>query len=664
MPKTIIARFTVALVFILVVIASFIYGVIVLRGEPKLIEAQTQGAEQSALAISRQLQIKLADIEGRTASIASLGESLPVSDDQIKANLEPIINSGGDVDIAGGGLWPEANAIKPGISLYSFYWARSSQGVLVFSEENNDPGIAPYQASDWYKQGAQAPAGKCGWSDAYVDPVSKVLMTTCAVGYNRLGKFAGVATIDIALTGLADFLKANGGVTGGYAFAVDRSGNILFLPGVQPGGRVTDIAEAANPYPWFDQVLSWRAQSGEKSRTIRVADEKTFGSGAYVSLIGIPDTGWVIGLVTPEMTMTALAGQLTQDILIVLIPVLTILFVIAWLAGKSLMKLVEETTQQISNLGSSDGSAEAKLVIVRHDEIGLLRIAVNGYAGKLQGMLDSIAAESSTLQTQADAVAELSVVMAERADQQRQENTLLATAVTEMASSAQEVARNTGDCSTTAEASLTSARSSQGQVEENGQTIASLTGDISGAAGAITKLGTDIESVSNVLDVIKSISAQTNLLALNAAIEAARAGEQGRGFAVVADEVRTLAGRTQASADQIQLMISDLRLASVTAVHTMVAGEARTRVVSEQAGTLKQSLEGTVAGFDDIVHRARQIAVSAQEQSHVTQEINELAVRIHAASEEGAKDAAALSSLSQGMQDLARRLGSLSKRAG
>ena len=96
----------------------------------------------------------------------------------------------------------------------------------------------------------------------------------------------------------------------------------------------------------------------------------------------------------------------------------------------------------------------------------------------------------------------------------------------------------------------------------------------------------------------------------------------------------------------------------------MVAGEARTRVVSEQAGTLKQSLEGTVAGFDDIVHRARQIAVSAQEQSHVTQEINELAVRIHAASEEGAKDAAALSSLSQGMQDLARRLGSLSKRAG
>jgi methyl-accepting chemotaxis protein len=176
-PKTIIARFTWVFVFILLFIASFIYGVIVLRGEPKLIEAQTQAAEQSAMAISRKLELKLAEIEGRTASIASFGESLPLNDDQVKGSLSKIIDATGDISVAGGGLWPEPNAFKSGVSLYSFYWARSAQGALTFSDENNSPGIAPYQAAD---------------CDAYVDPISKVLMTTCSVAYNRDSRLAGV----------------------------------------------------------------------------------------------------------------------------------------------------------------------------------------------------------------------------------------------------------------------------------------------------------------------------------------------------------------------------------------------------------------------------------------------------------------------------------------
>lgn len=252
--------------------------------------------------------------------------------------------------------------------------------------------------------------------------------------------------------------------------------------------------------------------------------------------------------------------------------------------------------------------------------------------------------------------------MAERAEVQRQDNALLATAVTEMSASAGEVAKNTSDCSETAEHSLDSARLSKLQVKKNGHVIDSLNADISNVAATITQLGTDIENVSGVLEVIKSISSQTNLLALNAAIEAARAGEQGRGFAVVADEVRMLAGRTQASADEIQEMMLELRQASTAAVVTMEAGEQRTRAANEQASMLIQSIGGTISGFDDIVQRARQIAVAAHEQSHVTHEVNELAVRIHNASEAGAKDATSLSVLSHGMQESARKLARLSGR--
>ncbi|MDC6668680.1 methyl-accepting chemotaxis protein, partial [Leclercia adecarboxylata] len=126
------------------------------------------------------------------------------------------------------------------------------------------------------------------------------------------------------------------------------------------------------------------------------------------------------------------------------------------------------------------------------------------------------------------------------------------------------------------------------------------------AASAITQLGADIERVGSVLDVIKSISEQTNLLALNAAIEAARAGEQGRGFAVVADEVRTLAGRTQSSANEIQQMITQLRQASAQAVSTMQAGAQRTHEAVAQADGVAMTLGHTVSSFDDIVQRAQQ----------------------------------------------------------
>ncbi|NWA28170.1 methyl-accepting chemotaxis protein [Pseudomonas gingeri] len=661
-PKTIIARFTLSLGFILLVIATLICSVIIFRGEPKLVTAQVQASEQSALAISRQLSIKLSEIEGRTAAIADLGSSLPLDEALAKSTLIKIIDGDGDVAVAGGGLWPEPNAFTPGIELNSLYWARSDQGKLMFSDENNGPGMTPYQDADWYKQGRTAAPGKCGWSDAYIDPVSKVLMTTCSVAYSRNNKFSGVATIDLTLSGLAEFLNANGNVTGGYAFAIDRSGNVLSLPGVQPGTHAEGAPDLLAKYPWFGDVLRWGRNADAHPGTILVSREKSFNTAAYVSLVRIADTGWVIGLVTPEHKMTAIASQLSSDVLIALIPVLVILFGLIWVAGRSLLRLIGETTNQIKSLGKERNPGTGKLEIDREDEIGLLRHAVNDYAGRLQGMLDSIARESAMLQGQADAVTNLSVVMAERAEQQRQDNTMLATAVTEMASSALEVAKNTSDCSDTAEDFLNNARLSQSYVKQNGKTIDSLSSDISGVAASITQLGSDIESVSGVLDVIKSISSQTNLLALNAAIEAARAGELGRGFAVVADEVRALAGRTQASADQIQSMISELRQASMTAVSTMVAGESRTQMVAEQAGTLNNSIEGTITGFDDIVRRARQIAVAAQEQSCVTQEINELAVRIHLASEESARDSSILSTLSQGMQDLSRRLGSLSNR--
>ena len=201
----------------------------------------------------------------------------------------------------------------------------------------------------------------------------------------------------------------------------------------------------------------------------------------------------------------------------------------------------------------------------------------------------------------------------------------------------------------------------QQKVASNSAAIQALATEMADAAQVISRLEKDSQQVGAVLDVIKAISEQTNLLALNAAIEAARAGEQGRGFAVVADEVRTLAGKTQASANEIGTMISALQQASRQAVQAMQAGEARTEHAVGEAEGAATALSSTVQSFDDISQRAQQIAVAAQQQSHVTQAINELAVRIHSISEENARDAQALDRVSSSMQALSSRLTGLSR---
>ncbi|TBV05833.1 methyl-accepting chemotaxis protein [Stutzerimonas kirkiae] len=658
LPVRITHRISLGILLLLVLTTLGIYAIMELRGKPRLVATGTASAEQAVSAIARQLDVQLSRIEGTTAALAHLAETLPTDRLLIEANLPNVIGSQGDQAITGGGLWPEPGAFTPGTERRSFFWARDAQGRLEYSDDYNEPGIAAYHDEPWYRSARTAPGGRCVWSDGYQDPVSKQAMTTCSVPYQRDGRFAGVATLDFTLDGLSSFLQQQGNVTGGYAFAVDRAGNLLFFPGGGAQEGLLTLAHLNDRQPWFRPVIEALNASGA-GQTLYLKHDDRLDSPVYVSLQNVGDTGWRVGLVTPDAWITDLASSLTREILLFLLPLLALLLGLAWLASRRLLAQVQETTRQIHILGQDSQSSE--LDILRADEIGELRNAVNQYAGSLRQMLQKIADESIILERQSTELANLSQNIAERAEAQREDNTLLATAITEMSTSAQEVAANTTDCSDTAVRSQAQAHLGQDNVRLNNESIQALAGRIGGTASAITQLGEDIERVGSVLEVIKSISEQTNLLALNAAIEAARAGEQGRGFAVVADEVRTLAGRTQASANEIQVMIEQLRQASGQAVETMQAGVSLTEDAVRQAGGVAETLGGTVSSFDDIVQRAQQIAVAAQEQSHVAQEISELAIRIHSSSEEAARDASTLRELGSNMHALSERLGRVSR---
>ncbi|MCU7993618.1 methyl-accepting chemotaxis protein [Shewanella glacialipiscicola] len=656
-PIRISQRLTMGSILLLLLTGLAVFGVMSLRGQPRVVAVSQQLIEQTGSSIVRQLALKLASVEGITLSLARIAEVLPREQALYLNSLPNVIDNNGDLTIAGGGIWPEPDQFEVGSHRHSFFWARGLDNKLTYSDEYNAESGPGYQNESWYTGARASSRSKCSWSEAYQDPVSRVAMVTCSVPYHLLARFAGVATVDLKLDNVAQFLTEHGNVTDGYAFALDQAGNILHFPEASKSETMQRFSDVVSQQPWLAPVEAAIKQTSINNViSVSLAHDEKLDQASEVSLFVMPDTGWVIGLATPKTRVTGLANALTFDILLFLLPLLAILLSLAWFSGKRLLAQLQETTDQIASLGSGESGSHVELQIQRDDEIGALRRAVNTYAGTLRSMLDLITQEAKKIQYEASQLSALSRKLAQRAEQQRLESAQLAAAITQMSSSAIEVANNTNDCAATAQSSLVVVREGQCRVAESNASIEILSSEIANATQVISQLAQDSQKVGTVLDVIKAISAQTNLLALNAAIEAARAGEQGRGFAVVADEVRTLAGRTQDSADEISTMINALQSASRLAVQAMQTGESRTVQAVAEAEGAASSLSSTVQSFDDISQRAQQIALAAQQQSLVTQEINELAVRINSISEDNSHDATALDALSLEMQNLSNRL--------
>jgi methyl-accepting chemotaxis protein len=318
---------------------------------------------------------------------------------------------------------------------------------------------------------------------------------------------------------------------------------------------------------------------------------------------------------------------------------------------------VEETANRLA-----DGDLGARVDYQNKDEIGHIASAFNKMADKFHDAINEVKDSVSQLASAAEETSAVTTQTTQGINQQLTETSQVATAMNEMSATVQEVARNAVEAASAARDADTTFHQGKQVIDKVIDAIGELAKEVEEAAGVIQQLEAESMNIGSVLDVIKSIAEQTNLLALNAAIEAARAGEQGRGFAVVADEVRTLAGRTQESTQEIEEMISKLQAGANNAVRVMSEGREMTQVGVEQAAAAGEALQTINAAVEQISNMNTQIASAAEEQSSVTEEINRSIVSINEVAEQSATGSQQTAQASDDMAKLAEQLKELVER--
>jgi methyl-accepting chemotaxis protein len=333
-------------------------------------------------------------------------------------------------------------------------------------------------------------------------------------------------------------------------------------------------------------VEQLRKTSGEQSLMISSAADRTILIGALVMLAS-----------------AALVGLLTL-----------------WMVNRNLIKPIRLLIDYVSQL--SEGKFGERVSITRQDELGRLALAANILRDFLADTFTRLKRSTTDLDTAGGELNAIATLMAQGTHEQFERTDQVATAMTEMSSTAQEVARHAAEAAQAADEADHHSREGGKVMQATMATITLMRNEIGNTANVIQRLETDSVRIGKVLEVIRGIAEQTNLLALNAAIEAARAGEAGRGFAVVADEVRTLAQRTAASTAEINQIINSVQTGAIDAVQAIQGGQARSEESVEQVTSAGQTLQRITLAVEAIRDMNRQIATAAEEQTSVAEDIS------------------------------------------
>ena len=516
---------------------------------------------------------------------------------------------------------------------------RFLQGVDLPVPEGYDP-----RTRDWYK--VPMSTGKTVVTEPYVDVATNDLVVTIASPFNTSG-YSGVIGADLNLNTLINDVVSIE-QPGVYAFLVDGRGKI-----VAHRDRNLTLKSVANVSPNLsaNKIKSLSQEPGFEEISID-------GAESLLSAKKVPHTDWYFTVVIDKtQSFASYRSLLRQSAIFGLIQLAVIAFVAMFIIKKALAPLTM-LSSAMEALSKGDGDLTQRISVNSKDEIGTLAHHVNAFIAKLQEIVRDIADSSSQLNEQSEVSTNVARQTSDGLTVQLHEISQIATAVHEMSATAEEVANNAQMTADSAISSTENCEQGKQVIIRNQDSITNLAQQVENASGIIQELEKNALDIHAILSTISDIAEQTNLLALNAAIEAARAGEQGRGFAVVADEVRVLSQRTHSSTDEIREMIETLQKNSVSAVESMQRSQDLAQSSVDDANNATTALEEIASSIQQISDMASHISNAASEQRTVTGEVSKNIQLVNDVSDKMSTEADNSRHLSEELRGIAQQLNS------
>ncbi|MDZ3992550.1 Methyl-accepting chemotaxis protein McpU [Pseudomonas sp. Teo4] len=474
------------------------------------------------------------------------------------------------------------------------------------------------------------------------------------------GKFQGIVGVDYPLRFIQQLLEtSNRSLYSGAGSMSLLSSNERYVASTQAPTELGELASTSLTPADMALVRS----TGDRSSKYEV--DEANDTVRLVIPINIAGTGvfWNLLVKVPLSTVMSQAKEFQASLTsnsetslrfmgIAGAAVTAIGVLLLWLISFGVGRPLKQTANRLRDIAEGEGDLTRELSIGRSDELGAIGAGFNSFLGKLRLLVSQIASLSGDIAEASEKTRTISTLTETKVQRQLSAIELIATAAQEMTSTAQEVSRSAAKAAEAATEADRSVQSGQSVVQASTKTTQMLHGDLMHASEMVQALASDSEDINQILNTIRSIAEQTNLLALNAAIEAARAGEQGRGFAVVADEVRNLAMKTQSSTLEIHTMIEKLNGGIQEVVQAMDRSSNRMRESVEHAEGTTNALSAITDAVLLISDMNIQIASAAEEQSMVAEDISRNIENISLAAAEVAKEAEHTAAASEAMTQL------------